>query len=68
MNLKVNVVWLVVSLVFFILGIGTLFGKTQEFIKFQSSLNEIAFCVLGLVGGIFTAGASFEVKKNNQKI
>ena len=68
MNFKVNVFWAVVSLVSFALGIGTLLGKVQQFIHFQSSLNEIVFSVLWLILGIFTTGASFEIKKNNQKV
>ncbi len=68
MNVKINVFWAVVSLVSFALGIGTLLGKVQQFIQFQSSLNEVVFCVLWLILGIFTTGASIEINKNNQKI
>lgn len=67
MNFKINFSWMLVTIISFGIGMMTLLGYTQQYVKFQSSLNEIVFFVFCFLLGIFTAGASIEVNKNIQK-
>lgn len=63
MKVQLNLFYLFISLVSFMVGTLTLTGYIQTIIRFEDVLGEIFLCVMAYLMSMFTAGACIEYRK-----
>jgi cation transport ATPase len=69
MNFKFDFWYAVGAILSIALGVFTLTGDVQQYIKFSNPLAELFFCVTSLLLGVFMIGAAIEFgTKNNSKL
>lgn len=63
MRFKISsVMYLIIGIVTFALGVFTMTGDVQKFIKFSDPLGEIAFCVFAFLASMFSIAGSFSIE------